>query len=80
MDFLHRRPQERDTRTGHDCEFCAQLDPNFNKRRPIDKLVHNNLYATASGHLTEDGYVKHRMLEISSRIGMIIPPSKTTAA
>jgi hypothetical protein len=69
MDFMHRKPLERETRNGHDCEFCAQLDPDFSKRRPVDKLVHNKLYATASGHLSEDGYVRHRMLEIAGRLG-----------
>jgi hypothetical protein len=68
MDFMHRKPLERETRNGHDCEFCARQDPNFGKRRPVDKLVHNRDYATASGHLSEDGYVKHRMLEITVKL------------
>jgi hypothetical protein len=68
MDFLHRRPQERETRMGQDCVFCARLDPEFNQRRPVDRLVQHNLDDSASAHLTEDGYVKHRMLQISKRL------------
>jgi hypothetical protein len=54
-----------DTRSGCLCEFCKQLDPLFPKRRPIDQLVASNRKHTASAHLTEDGYVRHRMLELS---------------
>ncbi len=75
MDFLHRRPQERDTRTGQECLFCARLDPNFGQRRTIDKLVQHNLDDSASAHLTEDGYVKHRMVQISKRLSVKIPQS-----
>jgi len=80
MDFMHRKPQERETRNGHDCEFCAQLDPNFGKRRPVDKLVHHKQHATASGHLSEDGYVKHRMLEIAAKLKPASVPSAINAA
>lgn len=54
-----------DTRSGCLCEFCRQLDPHFRKRRPMDQLVASNRRHTASAHLTEDGYVRHRMLEVS---------------
>jgi len=80
MDFMHRKPLERETRNGHDCVFCAQLDPDFAKRRPVDKLVHNQLYATASGHLSEDGYVRHRMLEIAARLKPTDSSPKINAA
>ena len=78
MDFLHRRPQERDTRTGQECAFCARLDPNFSERRLVDKLVQHNHDDSASSHLTEDGYVKHRMVQISERLTTNFP--KTGAA
>ncbi|MGA2696565.1 MAG: hypothetical protein ABSE92_10915 [Terriglobales bacterium] len=80
MDFMHRRPQVSETRNGHDCGFCAELDPNFGKRRPVDKLVHNKDHATAAGHLSEDGYVKHRMLEISVKLRPANSPPKINAA
>jgi hypothetical protein len=75
MDFLHRRPQERDTRTGYECAYCSRLDPEFSKRRLIDKLVQHNHDDAASAHFTEDGYVKHRMIQISTRLGTKFPSS-----
>jgi hypothetical protein len=53
-----------DTRSGCPCEFCMQLDPQFPKRRLIDQMVASNRKHTASAHLTEDGYVRHRVLEL----------------
>lgn len=70
MDFLHRRPQHSDTRTGLDCQFCARLDPDFSTRKTMDKIV-RPLHATASAHLTENGYVKHRMLELEVHMGKL---------
>jgi len=54
-----------DTRTGCPCEFCRQLDPKFSGRRPMDQLVLPNRKHTAAAHLTEDGYIRHRVLELS---------------
>ena len=31
-----------DTRSGRPCEFCMQVDPNFNKRKPMDQIVSAN--------------------------------------
>ena len=59
-----------DTRSGRLCEFCREFDPQFPERRPLDQMVATSRKAIASAHLTEDGYVRHRMLElrrISSR-------------
>ena len=68
MDSFHRRPQEQDTRTGHDCRFCKIADPEFGKRDPLDRLVYSELNNSATSHLTENGYVWHRMLEIRGRL------------
>ena len=59
-----------DTRSSRPCEFCQELDPQFLQRRPLDQMVATSRKAVASAHLSEDGYVRHRMLEllrISSR-------------
>jgi hypothetical protein len=59
-----------DTRSSRICEFCRDLDPQFRLRRPLDQMVASTRKAVASAHMTEDGYVRHRMLElrqISSR-------------
>ncbi len=53
-----------DTRSSRPCEFCRELDPHFPQRRPLDQVVASNRKASASAHFTEDGYVRHRMLEL----------------
>ena len=53
-----------DTRSSRPCEFCRELDPQFRQRRPLDQMVASGRKAIASAHLTEDGYVRHRMLEL----------------
>ena len=53
-----------DTRSGRPCEFCRDEDPQFPHRRPLDQMVATRRKACASAHLTEDGYVRHRMLEL----------------
>lgn len=53
-----------DTRSSRPCEFCREFDPHFGQRRPLDQMVASNRRAAASSHLTEDGYVRHRMLEL----------------
>lgn len=67
MDSYHRKPQENDSRTGRDCQFCLQMDPEFAKRVPIDRWVQGKLEDSASSHLSENGYVRHRIFEIAAR-------------
>jgi hypothetical protein len=64
MDSLHRKPQPKETRAGNDCQFCRQFDPRFGKRDSMDRLVCAELYDTATAHITENGEIKHRLLEI----------------
>ena len=64
MDLFHRESEGKDTRTGRDCQFCYRADPDFSKRDPMDRLVLSMLDDTAAAHLTEDGYVKHRIAEL----------------
>lgn len=54
-----------EVRSGRLCEFCKELDPRFPERNPFDQMVGANRKSSASAHLTEDGYVRHRMLELS---------------
>jgi hypothetical protein len=65
-----------DTRSSRLCEFCRDLDPQFPHRRPLDQMVTTSRKAIASAHLTEDGYVRHRMLELRK----ISPQAPLTAA
>jgi len=53
-----------DTRSSRPCEFCRDHDPQFPARRPLDQMVATSRKAIASAHLTEDGYVRHRVLEL----------------
>jgi hypothetical protein len=53
-----------DTRSSRPCEFCREFDPQFRERRPLDQIVARSRKAIASAHLTEDGYVRHRVLEL----------------
>jgi hypothetical protein len=53
-----------DTRSSRRCEFCQELDPQFPQRSPLDQMVACSRKPIASAHLTEDGYVRHRMLEL----------------
>jgi hypothetical protein len=71
MDSLHRKPQPKETRAGHDCQFCRQFDPRFGKRDSMDRLVCAELYDTAMAHMTENGEIKHRLLEIRMREGPV---------
>jgi hypothetical protein len=60
-----------DTRSSRPCEFCKELDPQFRHREPVDQMVISSRKAVASSHITEDGYVRHRILElrkISARV------------
>lgn len=65
-----------DTRSSRPCEFCRELDPKFFQRSAPDQMVATNRPHTASAHLTEDGYVRHRMLELTR----IVSRTPATAA
>lgn len=67
MDLFHRESRGKDTPTGRDCQFCHHIDPDFSKRDPMDRLVVSQLDDTAAAHLTEDGYLKHRIAELAKR-------------
>lgn len=65
MDHIDPAVANRfDTRSSRPCEFCREHDPKFRQRRAPDQMVATNRKHTASAHLTEDGYVRHRMLEL----------------
>ena len=53
-----------DTRSSRPCEFCREHDSKFRERHPLDQMVASSRKAIASAHLTEDGYVRHRMVEL----------------
>ena len=67
MERIHLRPLP-DTRTGRDCRFCQDFDPSFENRNPMDRLVCSKQNDTPGAHMTENGYVRHRMLELEVRV------------
>jgi hypothetical protein len=71
MDRLHSGPLPKETRTERDCPFCRCFDPEFGKRDSMDRLVHSEVQDTATAHLTENGYIRHRLLEIRMRLGPV---------
>jgi hypothetical protein len=80
MDLFHRESLGKDTPTGRECQFCRRADPDFAKRDPMDRLVLSMLDDTAGAHITEDGYVKHRIAELMKKrpfgtIGAALPKS-----
>ena len=65
MDHIDSETVKRfDTRSSRPCEFCRKLDPHFPARKPLDQMVVSGRKAVASSHVTEDGYVRHRILEL----------------
>src|SRR5258708_38697950 len=73
----HRDPaviSRFDTRSSRPCEFSREFDPQFPERRPLDQMAATTRKPIPSAHLTEDGYVRHRMLELR-RITSRAPPT-----
>ncbi len=73
MDLFHRKSQGEDTRIGRECKFCYNLDPEFSRRNPMDRLVNVKMGDVASGHLTEEGHIRHRLAELKRKRISILP-------
>jgi|GEM_PF-630774 hypothetical protein len=50
-------------RAGKPCSYCQDFDPSFSTRPALDQLV-SGINHSANAHVTEDGYVRHRMVEL----------------
>jgi hypothetical protein len=77
MERVHLKPRAEtrlgprpETRTGRDCQFCRQSDLNFAMRAPQDRLVISKGDDSAAAHMTENGYVQHRSLEVRIRLAV----------
>jgi hypothetical protein len=57
-----------EVRSGKMCKFCQALDSRFAERHAFDQMVGTNSRPSASAHLTENGYVRHRMLELEQLV------------
>ena len=71
MDPLNSEPLPKETRTGRDCQFCRCFGPEFGKRDLMDRLVHSEVQHTATARLTKNDHIKHRLLEITMRLGLV---------
>ena len=66
MEHIEQVVRKRfEVRSCKPCEFCKKLDPQFPERHPLDQMVGASRKSTASAHLTEDGYVRHRIVELN---------------
>lgn len=66
MEHIEQIAKKRfEVRSSRPCEFCKELDPQFPHRHPMDQMVGASRKSTASAHLTEDGYVRHRIVELN---------------
>ena len=57
-----------ESRSGRLCKFCQEFDPRFSERQPFDQMVGANGRNSASSHLTENGYIRHRMMELNQLV------------
>jgi len=67
MDLFHRKSQGEDTRIGRECQFCYRMDPEFSRRDLIDRLIYAKMDDIAAGHMTEEGYIRHRIAELKGK-------------
>jgi len=65
------RDQKKPLFPQRECEFCKTHDPEFGRRRSSDRMVLTR--DTASAHVTEDGHVLHRRVELRLRTGLAVP-------
>ena len=66
MEHIDQIAKKRfEVRSSRPCEFCRELDPQFPHRHPIDQVVSASRKSTASAHLSEEGYVRHRIAELT---------------
>ena len=68
MEHIDPAASKRDVRSSRPCEFCREFDPDFLSRKPMDQMIATNRQHTAAAHLTEDGYVRHRMVELNGLV------------
>ena len=75
MEHIDQLVSKRfEVRSSRPCKFCKELDPQFPSRHPMDQMVGASRRDCAAAHLTEDGYVRHRMVELS-RLASRVPQS-----
>lgn len=71
MDRFHRAVNI-ESPSGRPCQFCKIMDPDFSRRTSSDQMVRDR--DTAIAHITENGHVRHRLLELRSKMSEKQPP------
>lgn len=71
MDRFHRAVLI-ESPSGRPCQFCQNMDPEFARRTSSDQMVRDR--DTAFAHITENGHVRHRMLELRNKLSEKRPP------
>lgn len=82
MDY-HRKSSKHDTRSAHPCAFCQLSDPDFSARKAVDQMIVCGQTESARAHLTEEGFLRHRMAELrhlAARMGTPIQVTNSAAA
>ena len=78
---LHRAriPNRIDPQPWRACQFCKRFDPDFEGRKPVDQVVLATANDVASSHLTEDGHVRHLLLELRRKLDLPLRFSTETS-
>jgi hypothetical protein len=70
MDLFHRAVLI-ESPSGRPCQFCKSRDPEFSRRSSSDQMVRDR--DTACAHITENGHVRHRLLELRGKLAEKTP-------
>jgi len=70
MDFFHRSVSI-ESPSGRPCQFCKNQDPEFARRASSDQMVRDRDLAIS--HITENGHIQHRLLELKGKLAQRAP-------
>ena len=82
MDY-HRKATKHETRSARICSFCQLSDPAFGSRKAVDQMILCGMLESARAHVTEEGFLRHRMAELrlmAARMGRPIQVAASAAA
>jgi len=80
MDVHRTFPNKAEVPSGSPCLFCQRYDVNFDKRDPIDQMLIGSGSGQAFSHLTENGHVKHKLVELRMKLDRSPLLQRTRAA
>jgi len=80
MDLHRTFPSKAEVPSGSPCQFCKRFDADFDNRDPVDQMLIGNGSGKAFSHLTENGHVKHKLIELSMKLDSFPLFQRTRAA